>query len=173
MVHLDEHVAAVQQQLTATAALGDDHTRDVAAALGNALGPALRLAIAAAVSAAADEVTAALLDHPGAPAVTAALDGADLRLEVRATDRAGFDDPAPAGEDGDANARISLRLPDTLKADIETAARADGVSVNTWLVRAAGRSLRMSGPAAAVQDAVTDAIRRAGNAHKITGWING
>jgi hypothetical protein len=173
MVQMDDQIAAVQQQLSAAAALGDQHTRDVAAALANALAPALRLAITGAVSAAADEITAALLDHPGSPAVTASLDGPDLRLEVRDTAYAGYGDTPPAGEDGDANARISLRLPENLKAEIESAARADGVSVNTWLVRAAGRSLRMTGPAAAVQDAVAEAMRRANNAHKITGWING
>lgn len=173
MVHLDDHIAAVQQHVSAAAALGDQHTRDVAAALANALAPALRVAITAAVSAAADEVTAALLDHPGSPAVTASLDGPDLRLEVRNTEYAGVGDAAPAGEDADTSARISLRLPEALKTDIEGAARNEGISVNTWLVRAAGRSLRMSGPAAAVQDAVDQAMRRANSAHKITGWING
>ena len=173
MLHLDDHVVAVQDQLAAAAALGDQHTRDVAAALSTALEPALRLAITGAVSAAADEITAALLDHPGSPAVNAQLDGADLRLEVRSTDYANYGDAAPPGEDADATARISLRLPENLKSDIESAARTDGVSVNTWLVRAAGRSLRMTGPAAAVQDAVNEAMRRANTAHKITGWING
>jgi hypothetical protein len=179
MLHLDDHTAAVQEQLSAAASLGDQHTRDVAAALGTALVPALRLAITSAVSAAADEITSALLDHPGSPAVTAQLDGADLRLEVRSTDYANYSDtgPAPSAEEGDASARISLRLPEALKAEIESAARNEGVSVNTWLVRAATRSLRMAGPAAAaaasVHEAVNEALRRANNAHKLTGWING
>jgi hypothetical protein len=173
MVHLDDHTAGVRQQLAAAAALGDEQTRDVAAALGNVLEPALRLALTGAVSAAADEITALLLDHLAAPAVTAQLDGADLRLEVRNTEYSGDSEPTATSEDGDASARISLRLTETLKAEIEAAARTEGVSVNSWLVRAAGRSLRTSGPAAAVQDAVNDAVRRANNAHKITGWING
>ncbi len=43
------------------------------------------------------------------------------------------------GDDG-MSARITLRLPETLKASIETAAAREGVSVNTWVVRALGRS---------------------------------
>ena len=172
MVHLDDHTTAVHEQLRAAAALGDQHTRDVATALGTALTPALRLALTGAVSAAAAEITAALLDHPGSPVVTAQLDGAEVRLDVHDTEYAGYSEPS-TGEEGDATARISLRLPETLKSDIETAARNEGVSVNTWLVRAAGRALRMPGPAGAMQDAVTEALRRANNAHKVTGWING
>ena len=42
---------------------------------------------------------------------------------------------AQAAEDG-LTARITLRLPESLKVALETAAEAEGVSVNTWLVRA-------------------------------------
>jgi hypothetical protein len=45
-----------------------------------------------------------------------------------------------AGEDGLA-ARISLRLPESLKGAIEAAAEAEGVSVNAWLVRALQRAV--------------------------------
>ena len=48
------------------------------------------------------------------------------------------------GESGtgseDLSARITLRLPDSLKSSIETAAAREGVSVNTWLVRALARA---------------------------------
>lgn len=43
--------------------------------------------------------------------------------------------PPPAGESGDL-ARITLRLPEPLKEQVELAATAEGVSVNAWLVRA-------------------------------------
>jgi predicted DNA binding CopG/RHH family protein len=49
-------------------------------------------------------------------------------------------EPVAAGEDGMA-ARITLRLPESLKAAIETAAETEGVSVNTWLVRALQRAV--------------------------------
>ena len=45
--------------------------------------------------------------------------------------------PAPPSDDHDA--RITLRLPESLKAQVEQWAAADGVSVNTWLVRTIAR----------------------------------
>ena len=39
------------------------------------------------------------------------------------------------------SARITLRLPESLKSRLEAAAAASGVSVNTWLVQALGRLL--------------------------------
>ena len=42
--------------------------------------------------------------------------------------------------------RINLRLPDQLKARVEQAAAGEGLSVNTWLVRAAAAALDRSDP---------------------------
>jgi predicted HicB family RNase H-like nuclease len=47
------------------------------------------------------------------------------------------------------DARITLRLPESLKSRLEAAAAAGGVSVNTWLVHALTRLLA-SRPAAEV-----------------------
>ncbi|MDP9115870.1 MAG: hypothetical protein M3O28_01095, partial [Actinomycetota bacterium] len=58
-----------------------------------------------------------------------------------------------------------------LKADIETAARGEGASVNTWLVRAATTALsasaraRQPGPWAGMERDTT-------HNHRVTGWIN-
>jgi predicted HicB family RNase H-like nuclease len=46
---------------------------------------------------------------------------------------------APSGDD--ASARITLRLPEALKTSVEGAAAREGVSVNTWIVRALARAL--------------------------------
>ena len=43
-----------------------------------------------------------------------------------------------AGED--LSARISLRLPESLKTAVEAAAAREGVSTNAWLVRAIARA---------------------------------
>jgi hypothetical protein len=125
-----------------------------------------------AVSAAAEDITVALLDAPGAPAVTVRLDGDEVRVEARLTEA-----PEPAGAppadrpiDGaeDENtARVSLRLSETLKKQIDAAARRDGVSVNTWLLRAATHTLA---------DTTTPRSPHApgpGSAQRLTGWING
>lgn len=165
------YVEQVQVQLSAAAALGDERARDVAAALVRATEPAIRLAVLAAISAAADEITAALLDTPGTPTVTVRTDGDELRVDVRTTETP---EPigvsAPAADDAEASARISLRLSESLKADIETAARGSRVSVNTWLVRAASTAL--SGATARAGSAGTTPPRNLGG-HRVTGWING
>ena len=136
-MQLDHHLAQVAQQLSAAAALGDDRTREIADALAAAAAPAMRLAVLNALAEAADEITAVLLDLPGSPTVTVRLDGDEVAVEVRLADTP----REPAGErgrdDGEANARISLRLSEALKADVDAAADRDGISVNTWLVRAA------------------------------------
>jgi uncharacterized protein (DUF1778 family) len=167
-MHLDDYVAQVHDQLTATAALGDERTQHIAQTVAAAATPAVRLAIMTALAAAADEITAALLDSPGAPSVAIRLDGDAVRVDVVGGE------PEPAAtrvDDGDASARISLRLPESLKTDVETAAGREGVSVNTWLVRAAGAALSgRPGPWPGWADAPP---RRGSNAHHITGWING
>lgn len=162
-MQLSPVVEQVRAQLTAAATLGDDATRRTAEALAAAAEPATRLAVLAAVTAAADEITAALLDTPDAPIVAVRLDGDELRIEVRVAEQR-HDPPAP--DEADASARISLRLSEALKTDVEAAARAESVSVNTWLVRAASRALTPSRARAGGWEG-----RASG--HRITGWING
>ena len=41
-------------------------------------------------------------------------------------------------------ARITLRLPDSLKSSLETAASQEGVSLNTWIVKALARGLSIA-----------------------------
>jgi hypothetical protein len=78
--------------------------------------------------------------------------------ETRAT-------PAPptldAAEEGGI-ARLNLRLPESLKVKVEEAARREGLSLNTWLVRAA---------AAAVEGTQGSTIRRSGGSERYTGWV--
>lgn len=170
-MQLTDYVMQVQSQLASAAALGDDATRATAEALSTAAEPAVRLAVLAAVSAAADEITAALLDVPGAPVVTVHLDGAEIRVDVRPTqaeappsDATGA---AASSDEADATARISLRLSEALKSQIESAARSRSVSVNTWLVQAANAALVGSGSQGWGRS------WSAGPAHRVTGWING
>ncbi|MGH3636868.1 MAG: toxin-antitoxin system HicB family antitoxin, partial [Mycobacterium sp.] len=92
----------------------------------------------------------------------------DLRVDVRASAPA---EPAPeptAPEDADNVARISLRLSEALKAQIETAARGHAVSVNTWLLRAAAAVLAGAGSQNQGRFAAAP-----GATHHLTGWING
>lgn len=170
-MQLERHLAQVQDHLRAAAALGDEHTKDVANALGAAAAPAVRLALLGALSEAADEISTALLDYPGSPVVTVRLDGDAVDVEVRAAEQTEPEQPRP--EDGELNARISLRLSESLKSDIDDAAEAEGVSVNTWLVRVASAAARGSGQLGPGFGAPSGRGRqRHGQHQRITGWIN-
>ena len=81
----------------------------------------------------------------------------------------------PRADDSDNTARISLRLPESLKTDVEAAAARDGVSVNTWLVRAADTALAPTWSNAARMAAswAESAGKHGGSSHRVTGWING
>ncbi len=162
-MHLDSYVEQVQDQLIATAALGDERAREIASALTTAAAPAMRLALLGAVAAAAEEITAELVDRPGAPAVGVQLQSDEIRVVVSAPP------PAPganAPDAGEASARISLRLSETLKLEVDSAAAQAGVSVNTWLVRAAASALGQA-------PGESNATGRPGrpNAQRVTGWI--
>src|SRR5436305_903218 len=53
--------------------------------------------------------------------------------------------PPPPPDTGDVT-RLTLRLPEPLKAQVERAAAADGISVNAWLVRAIANAVAGGGP---------------------------
>lgn len=177
-MQIEPYIEDVAAQLRASAALGDARTQEIAAALGETAHSAIQLALMRALSAAAEEISAALFEvgAPGSPTVAAHLDGGEVAFTVATTD-----EPAtPSPDDGDATARISLRLSEGLKGEIEQAAEQESVSVNTWLVRAARQLLnqRSSGwtasgwsPQSGGWGPGSSGGGRAGR--RITGWVNG
>jgi len=145
---LTDYVESLRHSLTTAAAAGGEHARETARLLADTMEPAVRLAVIDALSAMAAEVTSAL-------------DGGLVDIRVRGRDPEvvvvppphehadAVDDEEPAdGDDADDGsvARISLRLPDALKARAERAAAASGTSLNAWLVRAVADALRGSRP---------------------------
>ncbi len=170
-MQLDDHIREVQDQIGASAALGDERTQQIAAALAATVEPAVRLAIMNALAQAAEEITGALLDMPGSPAVSVRLDGDRLLVDVVAGEP---ERPGRPADDGDASARISLRLSEALKVDVEQAAGSEGISVNSWLVRAATNALAGGWPGS-VGARGWDRAGRGGRGHDgrhVTGWIN-
>ncbi|HEY2043846.1 MAG TPA: toxin-antitoxin system HicB family antitoxin [Jatrophihabitans sp.] len=139
-MQLSEHTRKIHEQLAAASALGDERTQQIARALGETVESAARLAILDAVTATASDITAALFEAGGGaatPAITVHLVGDEVRVSVSHAPSGPSDQQAPRPDESDTSARISLRLPESLKADIERAAASSDVSVNTWLVRAA------------------------------------
>src|SRR5256714_4633345 len=132
-MELAPHVEAVQRDLAAIAAVGDDATAQAAQRLSAAIRASTGLRLLDALGEAALELSAQLPSGR----VEVRLAGQDPSF-VYVDERA--PEPPPAPEDS-ATARITLRLPESLKASIDAAAAREGVSVNAWLVRALARSV--------------------------------
>src|SRR6266542_6680880 len=157
---------------------GGDEARAIAERLVAPLDAAIRLALQDVLAAAAEEITVELA--PGS--VELRLRGREPEFVVTpppvgpAPEDLAEDDGAatarwPAGgaaprDEGDEEAisRINLRLPEDLKARIEQAAGSEGLSVNSWLVRAAASTVDRA-------DSARRRERRAPpGAQRYTGW---
>src|SRR6184192_826546 len=127
-MQLQRFIDSLKADLTAVAELGDDATADAAG-----------LRLLDALSEAALELN----DKLPSGHVEVRLSGQDPELVYVS------DEPeAPVGgAEAAYSARITLRLPEAVKVSIEAAASRDGVSVNTWIVRALSRTSTAGGPA--------------------------
>ena len=129
-MELSSLAALIGEDISALGRLGDDATADTATRIVGALGGPINARLLEVLSQVAAEV-----DTQGQPAhAELRLIGSDARLVLVA--ETGDEEPAsPAPTDSDTDARITLRLPAALKLAIEEAAAAEGVSVNSYIVR--------------------------------------
>jgi hypothetical protein len=161
-MELSDYVEKLRGELTSITRFAGEDVARAAELLTGTLESSVRLTLLDVLSAAAADITARL----GDTAVEVRLaDGEPTFVVLTAPEDEGYQEPAQAaGADAEAGtARLTLRLPDTLKARIETAAAGDGTSVNTWLVRAISRVLE--NPARPGQ-----ATGRRGPGQRITGY---
>ncbi|MDZ7932705.1 hypothetical protein CH251_19020 [Rhodococcus sp. 06-462-5] len=148
-MELDKYTASLRTDLLAAAALGDEHTRQTAEALGKTAEASARLMLLTALSDFAAEVSNDLDGHT----VTVRLDGTQAHADVRR------DSPVPGLHDGDPAEpvtedyptmddvsgevrRVTLRLVEQIKERAEDAANNSGVSLNSWLSQAVQGALR-------------------------------
>jgi hypothetical protein len=124
---------ALERDLTAVAAVGDDETAAAAERLIQALRGSAGMRLLETLGEAALEISAQLPEGH----VEVRLAGPDPQLVYVGGEPA--ETPAVGPDDGH-TARITLRLPENLKRELEAAAAREGVSLNTWLVRALARS---------------------------------
>ncbi len=120
---------------------GAEDTRAVAERLAAGLDAATRLVLLDVLSAAVGEITRDLA--PGS--VDMRLRGREIEFVVTQSNTEPETDELPAATvdlDDASTSRTTLRLPDALKARVDEAAAADGLSVNTWLVRAIAAALQ-------------------------------
>ena len=121
----------LQEDLRGLSELGDERSAQIARRIGEALGSSLRLKLFDLLSQAAVELSSKLPSGH-----------IEVRLAGQEPELVFVEAPGEAagtvGED--LSARVSLRLPESLKTAVEAAAAREGVSTNTWLVRAIARA---------------------------------
>jgi hypothetical protein len=140
-MELGPYVNDLQRQLVDAAANGAEDTRPVAERLAAGLDAATRLVLLDVLSAAVGEITRDLA--PGS--VDVRLRGREVEFVVTQPNTESDADVrvvASVDLDDASTSRTTLRLPDALKARVDDAAAADGLSVNTWLVRAVAAALQ-------------------------------
>jgi hypothetical protein len=127
-MQIEGYVQALRDDLARVAALGDESTARAAELLSVALESSLGRRLQEALGEAALELSSQL----DSGRVEVRIAGGDPEL-VLVRDEDGTTAAEPADEAF--TARITLRLPESLKARLEAAANREGVSVNTWLVQ--------------------------------------
>ena len=131
-MQVDGYVEAVCEDLARIAAVGDEATARAAERLAAALESSLGRRLQEALAEAALELSPQL--ERGS---------VELRVAGGDTELVYVDDARAAGGDSvdeALSARITLRLPESLKSRLEAAAAGQGISVNTWLVQALSRA---------------------------------
>lgn len=150
---LSKFTQRFREDLLAAAALGDERTQQLAAALAKSAEPAVRLILMSALSEFATRISAEFDDRT----IEVRIDGDNLDFAVihdaqTAADGANLPprDPVADFEQalddlGGNISRVTLRLVDNIKARAEEAANANGVSLNSWVSQAVRGALRDQG----------------------------
>jgi len=131
-MQIDGHIQALREELTRVASLGDEAAARAAELLSVALESSLARHVQDILAEAALELNTQLESG---------------RVEIRIVGRdpelvlVREDDAAPEPADEVFSARITLRLPESLKQRIESSAARESASVNSWLVQALQRAV--------------------------------
>jgi hypothetical protein len=133
-MQMAQFLESLETDLDRIAAVGDDSVAQAAARLSQAIRGSAGMRLLEALGEAAVEISAQLPEGH----VEVRMSGQDPNFVFVE------EEPQPTAQlaaEDEASARITLRLPEGLKAGIEAAASREGVSVNAWLVRALTREV--------------------------------
>lgn len=173
---ITQFVDDLRRDLQVAAQAGSDEMRAAAERLTHALDSSVRLTLMDALSQAASEITNEL--H--GTSVEVRLKGREPIFVVAG---AATEAPAPAAEEpGDSGddfefdedetvARITLRLPESLKARAEEMAARRGQSLNTWLVNATRSATNLSINISAQSFGPGAPGRNRSSNKRIQGWV--
>ena len=131
-MQIDGYIQALREDLARVAALGDESAARAAELLSVAIESSLARRIQDVLAEAALELNSQLDEAH----VEVRISGRDPELVL-----VRHDGTTPEQADEAFSARITLRLPESLKQRVESAASREGASVNTWLVQALQRAV--------------------------------
>src|SRR5215211_8474960 len=147
VMDLSPYIESVRAGVASASSLADEQTQQVAERLGTAIEPSTRLALIHALSDAAGSISAELAPS----SVELRMVGTDPEFVVSVqtgeaeptllmpepeagSDEAG--EPSTTETEEEPVARITLRLPQSVKARVDEMASSEGISTNAWLLRA-------------------------------------
>jgi hypothetical protein len=148
------YLESVRVGVANASALADEHTQQVAERLGTAIESSTRLALIQALSDAVGTISAELapssveLRMVGQdPEFVVSVQTAEAEPTLLLPDREPGEEAETESPDDEPVARITLRLPQSVKTRVDEMASAEGISTNAWLIRAVMDALAdRSGP---------------------------
>lgn len=150
-MELTPFIESIHEQLESAARSGGEESVELARRLAGPLDASIRLALQDAIAAAVEEITVDMA--PGSvelrlrgrePGFVVTLPPSDPSTDDDDASEPPPEDLAPRQDEEGGTWRINVRMPEHLKPRIERAAEGEGLSVNAWLVRAAGARLDRS-----------------------------
>jgi hypothetical protein len=142
-MELSEYIETLRGEVASITRVAGEDVARAGQMIAEALDSSIRLTLLDVLSGAAAEITSRLDDT----AIELRLSSGNPTFVVVHAPQELPPLPPPAGpdhvegEEESGTSRVTLRLPDGLKARAEAAAVRDGLSLNAWLVRAAGHAL--------------------------------
>ena len=156
---LSPYIESVRAGVVSASSLADEQTQHVAARLGTAIESSTRLSLIRALSDAAGTISAELAPSSvevrmvgSEPEFVVSIQTADAERTLLMPESEQLDEDAVGAATSDVEdepvARITLRLPQSVKTRVDEIASAEGISTNAWLIRAVMDALseRSSGP---------------------------
>ena len=142
-MELSPYIESVRAGVVNASSLADEQTQHVAQRLGTAIESSTRLALIQALSDAAGTISAELapssveLRMVGQdPEFVVSLQTAEAEPTLLMPEPESASEETAEAED-EPVARITLRLPQSVKARVDEVASSEGISTNAWLIRAA------------------------------------
>lgn len=169
-MELDRYVEELRNQLMVAAEAGGDDARELAGRLTAPLESSVRLMLLEVLSDAANEITLELA--PGS--VEVRVRGREPELVVTPAPVAASTSAVTSPDvtdtaldiDDSGTARITLRLPESLKQRVEERSARQSISVNSWLVRAIAAAVETPGDANSADRTSPTSV-----SSRFTGWV--